>query len=88
MSTYSLSVPRDLSTSLGIPGQINAPEFQAALDRVTDAARSANVAAGILTVDPANVVSLNDRGFSFVGVGSDSTLLRSAARGATLSDDN
>ncbi len=80
--------PADLSASLGIPGQINAREFQAALDRVTDAARSAHVAAGILTVDPANVVTLNDRGFSFVGVGSDSALLRSAARAATLANKN
>jgi 2-keto-3-deoxy-L-rhamnonate aldolase RhmA len=76
--------PADLSTSLGIPGQLDAPAFQAALDRVAGAARSAQVSAGMLTNDPANVAPLNERGFSFIGIGSDSALLRSAARAATF----
>ncbi|MFY9782695.1 MAG: aldolase/citrate lyase family protein [Acidimicrobiales bacterium] len=71
--------PSDLSTSMGIAGQFDAPEFTAALDKVVDAARKANVAAGILAADPERVGALYERGFTFVSVASDSALLRSAA---------
>lgn len=75
--------PADLSTSLGIPGQLDAPIFRDALDAVVAAARSSKIAAGILTGEPERVADLNERGFSFVAVASDSALLRQAATRAT-----
>ena len=79
--------PSDLSASLGVPGQLDAPIFVDALDAVVTAARSANIAAGILTGDPDAVAALNERGFSFVAVASDSALLRRAALDATSRTD-
>jgi 2-dehydro-3-deoxyglucarate aldolase/4-hydroxy-2-oxoheptanedioate aldolase len=76
--------PSDLSTALGIPGQLDAPEFVDALDKVVEAARKANVAAGILTADLARAEALFERGYTFISVASDSALLRSAAQSAAL----
>ena len=75
--------PSDLSTSMGIPGQWDAPAYLDALDRVAAAARQANVAAGILTPEVDLVGVLNERGFSFVSVSSDSGLLARAGTTAT-----
>jgi 2-dehydro-3-deoxyglucarate aldolase/4-hydroxy-2-oxoheptanedioate aldolase len=72
--------PGDLSTALGIPGQLSSREFTSALERVSSAARGANIAAGILTPDLERVKSLNEQGYSFISVASDSAILRSAAR--------
>jgi 2-dehydro-3-deoxyglucarate aldolase/4-hydroxy-2-oxoheptanedioate aldolase len=74
--------PSDLSAAMGIPGQLEAPEFIAALRRVVEACRSAHVAAGILTADPGRVEWLIEQGFSFIAVGSDSSLLSGAAKSA------
>jgi 2-dehydro-3-deoxyglucarate aldolase/4-hydroxy-2-oxoheptanedioate aldolase len=76
--------PSDLSAALGIPGQFDAPQFLDALSRVVDACRAANVAAGIMqgAPDPERAQWLADQGFSFNAVGSDSSLLLSAARAA------
>ncbi len=71
--------PSDLSTAMGIPGQIDEPQFLDALDKVVDAAQKVNVAAGILTSDSDRVDALYERGFTFISVASDSALLRSAA---------
>jgi len=75
--------PSDLSMALGIPGQFDSPVLLEAFDRVIDAARSANIAPGILAVDPDRVEGLSSRGFTFIGVGSDASLLRAAARSAS-----
>jgi 2-keto-3-deoxy-L-rhamnonate aldolase RhmA len=75
--------PADLSTSLGVPGQSDAPAFVESLDKVVAAARKANIAAGILTGDLARVGALNEQGFSFVSVSSDSGLLAGAGALAT-----
>ncbi len=74
--------PSDLSASMGIPGQFDAPEFLDALDQVVDAARKVNVAPGILTPDPERVDALYQQGFTFVSVASDSALLRAGALSA------
>jgi 2-dehydro-3-deoxyglucarate aldolase/4-hydroxy-2-oxoheptanedioate aldolase len=75
--------PGDLSTALGVPGQLSSREFLDALQRVASAARKANIAAGILWPDLDRVPWLNEQGFSFVSVASDSALLRSVARRAS-----
>jgi 2-dehydro-3-deoxyglucarate aldolase/4-hydroxy-2-oxoheptanedioate aldolase len=74
--------PSDLSMALGIPGQFDHPTLLDAFDAVVAAARDAGVAAGILAVTPNRVGPLAERGFTFIGVGSDSSLLRSAAQAA------
>jgi 2-keto-3-deoxy-L-rhamnonate aldolase RhmA len=74
--------PNDLSASMGISGQFEVPQFLDALRRVVDACRSANVAAGILTVDASRVEQLVEQGFTFNAIGSDSSLLKNAARAA------
>ena len=77
--------PSDLSAALGIPGKLDTAQFQEALDRVVRACRDANIAAGILTGDAQQVDQLVEQGFSFVAVGSDSSLLRAAASAAATS---
>jgi 2-keto-3-deoxy-L-rhamnonate aldolase RhmA len=74
--------PYDLSASLGVPGQFDSSDYLDALRRVSEACRNANVAAGILCASGDVVDGLNERGYSFVAVASDSSLLRSAARAA------
>ncbi len=64
--------PADLSHAMGIPGQLDAPPFLAALDRVVAACRAQGKAAGILLREPAAVAGIVERGFTFIGVGSDS----------------
>ena len=75
--------PSDLSVSMGIPGQMDAPELLAAFDAVIAAARENKISAAILASDIDRVEPLSARGFDFIAVGSDSSLLRGAARQAS-----
>ena len=70
--------PRDLSHDLGIPGQTSAPEFLEALQQVRDAAHEHGKSCGVLVNDGAAAAARLAEGWSFVAVGSDSTLLASA----------
>ncbi len=74
--------PADLSHSMGIPGQVDAPGFLAALDRVVAACRAHGKAAGILLPDASAVAGTIARGFTFIGVGSDTGYLAGGARRA------
>jgi 2-keto-3-deoxy-L-rhamnonate aldolase RhmA len=74
--------PRDLTHALGIPGQLDAREYRAALSSVVAAARSAGVAAGVLASDRRAAESYVDDGFGFVAVGSDSSFIATAASAA------
>jgi 2-dehydro-3-deoxyglucarate aldolase/4-hydroxy-2-oxoheptanedioate aldolase len=74
--------PRDLTHALGVPGQIDAREYRAALDRVVAAARSAGVTAGVLASDRQAAEGYLDAGFGFVAVGSDSSFIATAASAA------
>jgi 2-dehydro-3-deoxyglucarate aldolase/4-hydroxy-2-oxoheptanedioate aldolase len=76
--------PSDLSMSLGVPGQFDSETLLHAYDSVVAAARECDKAAGILALSPGDVKALRDRGFTFVGVGSDLSLLRDAAREAAV----
>ncbi len=71
--------PSDLSAALGIPGQLTHPRFVEALERVVEVARTRGIEAGIFVADPTLVASYRDRGFQFIAIGSDSSLLRGAA---------
>jgi 4-hydroxy-2-oxoheptanedioate aldolase len=70
--------PRDLSHDLGVPGQTTAPVFLDALDQVRDAAHKHGKACGLLVSDGAAAAARLADGWSFVAVGSDSTLLGAA----------
>jgi 4-hydroxy-2-oxoheptanedioate aldolase len=67
--------PRDLSHSLGVPGDFAAPAYRDALDRVRAAAHRYGKAGGLLVADGAAAASRLQEGWTFVAVGSDSTLL-------------
>lgn len=70
--------PLDLSFALGVPLQFDSPRFADALDRVLAAAAAHDKAAGILAANAAVAARYVERGFRFVAIGSDSTMLASA----------
>ncbi len=72
--------PADLSHAMGIPGRFDEPAFLAALDTVVAAARAHGKAPGILLKDGATVPAYRDRGFTFIGVGSDSGWVTAGAK--------
>ena len=72
--------PRDLSHDLGVPGQVTAPVFLDALEQVRLASRKHGKACGLLVNDGAAAAARLDEGWTFVAIGSDSTLLVAAAR--------
>jgi 2-dehydro-3-deoxyglucarate aldolase/4-hydroxy-2-oxoheptanedioate aldolase len=77
--------PADLSHDLGIPGEFGHPAFTAALDHIARAAAAHGKAAGILLRDASEVPAYRSRGFSFLGIGSDTAVLaRGAAEGLAL----
>lgn len=74
--------PQDLSYALGVPRRFDEPVFQAALDRVVEACRAHGKVAGILTNDRAGAEAYLARGFGFIAIGSDATLLAATVRSA------
>lgn len=72
--------PADLSHSMGIPGRFDDPRFVASLDAVVAACRAHGKSAGILLRDATLLSGALAQGFTFVGVGSDSSFLVAAAR--------
>jgi 2-dehydro-3-deoxyglucarate aldolase/4-hydroxy-2-oxoheptanedioate aldolase len=62
-----------------VPGQITAPAFVEALDQVRLAAQKHGKRCGLLVNDGAAAAARIAEGWSFVAVGSDSTLLAAAA---------
>jgi 4-hydroxy-2-oxoheptanedioate aldolase len=71
--------PTDLSHAMGILGQIEHPAFLEALTAVARAARKASKACGILLRGPEDAPRLLSLGYTFLGCGSDGSLLRAAA---------
>jgi 4-hydroxy-2-oxoheptanedioate aldolase len=67
--------PTDLSHTLGVPGDLASQRFTDALDRVVAAARASGKCAGILARSVDDVPGYLERGFRFIGVGSDAALL-------------
>jgi 4-hydroxy-2-oxoheptanedioate aldolase len=70
--------PRDLSHDLGVPGDLTAPAFTEAIEHVLAAGRRHGKACGLLVADGAAAARRLEQGWSFVGIGSDSTLLAAA----------
>lgn len=74
--------PADLSHSLGIPGQFANPTYLAALDAVVAACRRHGKSPGILLYDHASFGPHLERGFRFVGVGSEGSFIAEGAAAA------
>jgi 2-dehydro-3-deoxyglucarate aldolase/4-hydroxy-2-oxoheptanedioate aldolase len=74
--------PLDLSFALGVPLQMDSPQFTAAMDRVLAAAGKYGKTAGILAANGDLASRYVECGFRFVAVGSDSTILSAALRAA------
>lgn len=72
--------PRDLSHDLDVPGDITAPAYVEALDTVLAAARAQGKAGGMLVGDGAAAAERLAQGWSFLAIGSDSTLLAATIR--------
>jgi 4-hydroxy-2-oxoheptanedioate aldolase len=72
--------PRDLSHDLGVPGDITAPPYTQALDAVLAAARHHGKACGMLVAGGAAAAARLEQGWSFLAIGSDSTLLAATIR--------
>ena len=74
--------PADLSHSLGVPGQFNHPTYLAALDAVVQACRQHDKLPGILLYDHAAFEPHLERGFRFLGVGSEGSFIAEGAKAA------
>jgi 2-dehydro-3-deoxyglucarate aldolase/4-hydroxy-2-oxoheptanedioate aldolase len=70
--------PRDLSHDLGVPGDVQAPVYVDALNTVLAAARRYDKACGLLVPDGVTAGRHIAAGWTFVAIGSDSTLLAAA----------
>ena len=74
--------PRDLSHDLGVPGDTTAPVFVEALETVLAAGKRHGNACGLLVPDGASAAKRLDQGWTFVAIGSDTTLLAAAIQSA------
>jgi 2-dehydro-3-deoxyglucarate aldolase/4-hydroxy-2-oxoheptanedioate aldolase len=74
--------PFDLSGSMGMLGQTQAPEVQAAIGRVVDACRAARMPLGLFVVDGASGKAAIERGFRMIALGTDTSYLLRAAQDA------
>lgn len=77
--------PLDLSFALGLPRQWEHPQFVDALRSVVAAARKYGKTPGILGADPAAAARYAELGYTFIPVGSDSTLMLAAFESAFAS---
>ncbi|MEE4607682.1 MAG: aldolase/citrate lyase family protein [Desulfobacteraceae bacterium] len=71
--------PYDLSASMGMPGEVAAPEVADAIAKVLAAARSAHLAAGIFAASATVARRYAVQGFSLIAMGADGLLLGQAA---------
>jgi 4-hydroxy-2-oxoheptanedioate aldolase len=76
--------PYDLATALsaGTAQDIQAPEVERAIDRICAAAVKAGKIPGIYCRDAEGALAMAKRGFRFVSVGSDASMLRESAAAA------
>ena len=70
----------DLSTSLGVPGRFEHPDYMAAVDRIAAAARAQGKSLGRMTESADEGAVLHARGFDFIAVGTDTQLYANALR--------
>jgi 2-dehydro-3-deoxyglucarate aldolase/4-hydroxy-2-oxoheptanedioate aldolase len=72
--------PSDLSVALGIPGQLQHPDFRRALERIVASARRHGKAVGTLLRNAQEIGPAIEDGITFVGVASEATALANAIR--------
>ena len=70
----------DLSTSLGVPGRFEHPDYIAAVDRIAAAALEHRKSLGRMTESAEEGAALHARGFDFIAVGTDTQLYSNALR--------
>jgi 2-keto-3-deoxy-L-rhamnonate aldolase RhmA len=73
--------PSDLSYSMGIPGELDHPDFRAAVERVVGAARAAGKAAGVMTAAPSAIGAAAADGFRMIACSTELGLMVEAVRG-------
>lgn len=72
--------PMDLSISLKMPGRFDDPEFLAVLSKVSQVAKNAGKAAGILLPDPSLTELVHEMGYTFVAAGADGGMVMAGLR--------
>lgn len=72
--------PYDLSASMGLPGQVDHPDVQAAIQHVAEACFDAGMPVGIFGLTAEAVRPYIAQGFRFIVCGVDTILLGNAAR--------
>ncbi|WP_375450227.1 HpcH/HpaI aldolase/citrate lyase family protein [uncultured Devosia sp.] len=70
--------PNDLAANMGFVGKAHLPEVQEAVRTALHAIRGAGKPAGLLDYRPDNAKAWYEEGFSFIGVGGDTSLLSKA----------
>lgn len=65
----------DLSSSLGVPGQLDNPDVLAAVDRVLTATKRANCVAGNITFSASEAKKMVDEGYLFIVYSTDTQIL-------------
>jgi 4-hydroxy-2-oxoheptanedioate aldolase len=79
--------PYDMSASMGITGQVEHPDVEAAARRVLAAAEAAGIAAGTFVSNGAQARARAEQGFRYIAVGMD-TLLYGQALARVVADYN
>lgn len=78
--------PSDLSADMGFPGDLNAPEVNAAIEHAISRIHAAGKASGIVTYGGDNYAKYHNLGVRFLGLGADVTVvaerLRALVKGA------
>jgi len=72
----------DLSASMGIAGQVDHPDVQAAISKVIAAGKNSGISVGMWCKDEDHAAEMIARGVRFVAYATDAALLASAARGS------
>jgi len=72
--------PADLSASLGVFGEFDAPEFETAIEDIVSGAHDADVPVGTLATSTERVEEREAWGVDFMATGVDSAFLRESAR--------
>lgn len=70
----------DLSSSLGIPGQFDHPDYVEAVERIAKAANECGISLGRVAEDAEEGAALYARGHDFIAIGTDTQLYTNALR--------
>jgi 2-keto-3-deoxy-L-rhamnonate aldolase RhmA len=73
--------PYDLSTSMGLVGQVEHPEVQAAIEHVRQVCQAQGMPLGIFTTSTERAVELKTQGYSLLAVSTDALLVSQAVKG-------